>query len=78
LINVNIAIAIAVTVCALKVILLCNTLHRILWRLNHLGFDALFAGCSTTTEHDYRLALTKVESLLAFKAFHYVGLHLFI
>ena len=56
LICVNTVVAGTVTVCALKVILLCDTSLSILRRLNHLGFDTLFAGSFSTANHKYRLA----------------------
>ena len=56
LICIKIDVAYTVTVIALEVILFCDTSLSILRRLNHLGFDALFAGSFSTANHEYRLA----------------------
>ena len=70
LICVNTVVAGTVTVCALKVILLCNTSFSVLRRLNHLSFDTFLAGNSSTANHIYWFTRAKVISLFALKAFH--------
>jgi hypothetical protein len=70
LISVNIAVVIAMTVCAFKIIFLCYTSLRILRRFDHLGYNAIFA-CShwCTAIHNNRLSRCKIESFFAFKTF---------